>query len=83
MTAASMTFGRATRTTIPRGSRFFANGAAVLIGLLRKMDTWQLKKAQSGPQTAEEVLNWARSIEATDPGFAADLRAAVYRSQQQ
>jgi hypothetical protein len=80
--SASMTFGRATRTTIPRGSRLFANGAAVLIGLLRRMDTWQLKQAKNEPQTAQQVLDWARSIESTDPGFAADLRAAVYRSQE-
>lgn len=83
MSTASMTFGRATRTTIPRGSRLFANGAAVLIGLLRRMDSWQLKQAQAEPKTAEQVLDWARSIESTDPGFAADLRAAVYRSQEQ
>jgi len=83
MTSASMTFGRATRTAIPRGSRMFANGAAVLIGLLRHLDRWQLKQAQpQGPQTAEEVLEWARDLEHSDPGFAADLRAAVYRSQQ-
>lgn len=80
--SASMTFGRATRTTIPRGSRVFANGAAVLIGLLRRMDSWQLKQAKTEPQTAEQVLSWARSIESTDPGFAADLRAAVYRAQE-
>jgi hypothetical protein len=81
MTTASMTFGRQTRGAIPRGSLWFANGAAALIGLLRRLDTWQLQKATKGPETAEEVLEWARSIEATDPGFAADLRAAVYRSQ--
>ncbi|HSW08260.1 hypothetical protein [Aquabacterium sp.] len=81
--SASMTFGRATRTTIPRGSRMFANGAAVIIGLLRRMDTWQLKQAKTEPQTAQQVLDWARRIETTDPGFAADLRAAVYRSQEQ
>lgn len=80
--SASMTFGRATRSTIPRGSRVFANGAAVLLGLLRRMDTWQLKQAKTEPQTAQQVLDWARSIESTDPGFAADLRAAVYRSQE-
>lgn len=83
MTTASMTFGRATRVGLPRGSRWFANGAAVLIGLLRNIDRWQLKQAApQGPQTAEEVLDWARNIEDSDPGFAADLRAAVYRSQQ-
>lgn len=82
MTTASMTFGRATRVGLPRGSRWFANGAAVIIGLLRNIDQWQLKKTEQGPQTPEEVLEWASSIERSDPGFAADLRAAVYRSQQ-
>lgn len=81
MTSASMTFGRANSAGIPRGSLWFANGAAALIRLLRRLDTWQLQRAKKGPETAEEVLDWARSIESTDPGFAADLRAAVYRSQ--
>ncbi|NRF68031.1 hypothetical protein HLB44_13640 [Aquincola sp. S2] len=81
MSTASMTFGRSTRLTAPRGALWFGNAAAALINFLRRVDQWQLKRARSEPQNAEEVLTWARSIEASDPGFAADLRAAVYRSQ--
>ncbi|WP_284616552.1 hypothetical protein [Aquabacterium humicola] len=79
--SASMTFGRATRLSAPRGSIWFANAAAALISFLRRLDQWQLERAKAEPQNAEEVLQWARSIEGSDPGFAADLRAAVYRSQ--
>jgi hypothetical protein len=79
--SASMTFGRATRLSAPRGSIWFGNAAAALISFLRRLDQWQLERAKSEPKNAEEVLQWARSIETSDPGFAADLRAAVYRSQ--
>jgi hypothetical protein len=81
MSTASMTFGRSTRLSAPRGSVWFANAAAGLINLLRKADQWQLARATKDPQNAEEVLAWARDVESSDPGFAADLRAAVYRSQ--
>jgi len=79
--SASMTFGRPTRLTAPRGSIWFANAAAGVINLLRKIDQWQLARAKQEPQNAEEVLAWARHVESSDPGFAADLRAAVYRAQ--
>ncbi len=81
MSTASMTFGRTTRMAAPRGSVWFANAAAGLINLLRKADQWQLARAKQEPQSAEEVLAWARDVESSDPGFAADLRAAVYRAQ--
>jgi hypothetical protein len=81
MSTASMTFGRTTRIAAPRGSIWFANAAAALINLIRKADQWQLARAKREPQNAEEVLAWARDVEPSDPGFAADLRAAVYRSQ--
>jgi hypothetical protein len=81
MSTASMTFGRSTRLTAPRGSLWFGNAAAALINFLRRVDQWQLERARSEPKSAEEVLQWARSIETSDPGFASDLRAAVYRSQ--
>jgi hypothetical protein len=81
MTTASMTFGRSTRLAVPRGSIFFANVAAGLINMLRRLDQWQLSRGNQEPKDAEGVLDWARQIESSDPGFAADLRAAVYRSQ--
>ncbi|MES2716545.1 MAG: hypothetical protein V4795_12310 [Pseudomonadota bacterium] len=81
MTSASMSFGRPARLNIPRGSLWFANGAATLIEGLRRLDRWQLSLAQKQePRTAEDVLAWAKRIEATEPSFASDLRAAALRS---
>lgn len=80
MTNASMTFGRPARLQIPRGSLWFANGAAALIEALRRLDRWQLKAAKHEPRTPEEVLDWANRIEPNDPGFASDLRAAAMRA---
>jgi len=80
MTSASMTFGRPTRLTIPRGSLWFANIAAYAIDGLRRLDRWQLSLTRQEPKTAEEVLAWATRIERTEPSFAADLRAAALRS---
>ena len=81
MSNASMTFGRPTRLTIPRGSLWLGTLAAWLITQLREWDRWLLSNRQEEPQTAEDVLAWASRIEATEPGFAADLRAAALRSK--
>ncbi len=81
MTSASMSFGRPVRLTIPRGAQWFAAGAAFLIESLRRLDRWQLSLVQKQePRSAEDVLAWAKRIEATEPSFAADLRAAALRS---
>ncbi|MEY2875062.1 MAG: hypothetical protein RLZZ373_2433 [Pseudomonadota bacterium] len=34
------------------------------------------------PRTPEELLEWAHSYEATQPSYAADLRAAALRAQE-
>ena len=80
MSNASMTFGRPTRSAAPRTSIWLATGAAALIQGLRRLDNWLLSQRQDHPKTAEAVMDWARRIEQTDPGFAADLRAAALRS---
>ena len=80
MTTASMSFGRPTRLTIPRGALWFGSLATLLINALRRLDRWQLGLPQQEPRTAEEVLAWATRIENSDPGFASDLRAAAMRS---
>jgi hypothetical protein len=80
MSTASMTFGRPTRMVIPRGSVWFANLAYALIGAIRRLDRWQLERQRSEPTTPSEVMEYARQIEATDPGFASDLRAAALRA---
>jgi hypothetical protein len=80
MNSASMTFGRPTRLVVPRGSIWIAGLITAMIDGLRRLDSWQLNQQRNEPKTVEGVLNWARRIEATDPGFASDLRAAAMRS---
>ena len=80
MSNASMTFGRPTRLAIPLNPHWLASLAAAMIHGLRRLDNWLLSKRQDDPKTAEEVMDWANRIEPTEPGFAADLRAAALRS---
>ena len=80
MTSASMTFGRPTRLAVPRGAILLGTLAAALIGGLRRLDHWQLKQLRNEPKTADGLLDWANQIEASEPGFASDLRAAALRS---
>ncbi len=80
MTNPSMTFGRPERLVIPRGSAWLAAGASLLIDGLRRLDRWQLSRQREEPRTAGEVLAWADRIEHSEPGFAADLRAAALRA---
>lgn len=80
MSNASMTFGRPQRLVIPRGSAWLATGAALLIDGLRRLDRWQLSLQREEPRSAEDVLAWADRIEHSEPGFAADLRAAALRA---
>ena len=81
MSNPSMTFGHYGRgLSAPRGSVWAAHAMAALIQGIRKLDDWLLSARQTEPQSAEEVLAWARRIEAREPGFAADLRAAAHRS---
>jgi len=80
MSTASMSFGRPIRVTFPRSSCWFAHTAAAVIGLLRRLDRWLRDHAADEPKTPEEVLEWARRIEKSDPGFASDLRFAALRA---
>ena len=80
MTNASMTFGRPQRLVIPRGSAWAAAAMALLIDGLRRLDRWQLSLNRDEPRSVDEVLDWAARIESSEPGFAADLRAAALRS---
>lgn len=80
MSNASMTFGRQARLTMPRGAVLFANLAFALINGARRVDRWLLSRRPDGPTTPEEVMAYARQFEKTDPGYAADLRAAAMRA---
>ncbi len=81
MSNASMSFGRPGRLVVPRASLWLGAWAGAVIQQLRALDNWLVSKRQQEPRNAEEVLAWASRIEAREPGFAADLRAAALRSQ--
>ena len=81
MSHVSTTFGRPARLVTPRGVLWLGSLAAALIARLRRLDNWLLSSRQSEPQSVEDVLAWACRIEATEPGFAADLRAAALRAK--
>ncbi len=80
MSSSSMTFGRPARLTFPRGGSWLAGLTALALAGLRRLDRWQLSAREPRPQTAQEVLDWASRLQATEPGFAADLRAAALRA---
>jgi hypothetical protein len=81
MSAASMTFGRPARFDL---SHFFGRvqGAAItLLGMPGRLDAW-LERREQARMTADDVFALARSIESSDPGFAADLRGAAMRASE-
>ena len=81
MSSASMSFGGNTRYHQPRGAVWAAAAVGGLMNLIHRLDQWQLAHRSSEPRNAEEVMELARQVEKSDPGFAADLRAAAQRSQ--
>jgi hypothetical protein len=81
MSAASMTFGRPARFEL---SAFFGRlqgAASFLFSLPGRIDAW-LERREQANMTADDVLALARSIESSDPGFAADLRGAATRASE-
>ena len=82
MTSASMSFGANTRYHPPRGAIWAAAAVGALMNLIQRLDQWQLAQRRSEPRNVAEVLDLARQVEKSDPGFAADLRAAALRSEQ-
>jgi hypothetical protein len=82
MTSASMTFGRSTRVAPALGNQLLSALASSAVKTLRRLDNWLLSLQQTEPRDAESVMAWASRIEATEPGFAADLRAAALRSME-
>ncbi len=82
MSSASMTFGRPRRRAAPSLSGLLVGLTAGVIGLLRRFDQWLIDSGNTEPRTVDEVLARASRVEATDPGFAADLRAAALRADR-
>ena len=60
--------------------RAFRERAMLALGSLRRIDLGRWLAAESEPSTPEQVLAWANRIANTEPGFAADLRAAALRA---
>jgi hypothetical protein len=77
----SMVFVPASNTTTARSFAVFLVDATA--NALHKLAT---RIAEAGrpyePRTAEELIEWANSYEATQPSYAADLRAAALHSQE-
>jgi hypothetical protein len=80
MSVQSMSFGANTRYEVMPAA-WFTHLMTAAVTLLRRLDQWQLRSYRDEPKTAQEVLDWAARIEATDPGFASDLRCAAMRAQ--
>ena len=65
---------------VATGNAWAAAIAALAAREWRRVQSWlQGLQAEAEPQTAEELLAYARRIETTSPGFAADLSAAALR----
>lgn len=83
MTSHSMSFGRPLRRHPAVAAQLFGQATAWLLQSLQQLDRWQLGLRPEPAQTAEDVLNWATRLEASEPGFASDLRAAALRSMSE
>ena len=71
----TMTFGRPARFD----TTFAGRALSALLSAPARLDAW-LERREQARMTANDVLAFARSVEASDPGFAADLRGAALRA---
>lgn len=81
MSAASMSFGRPARFDLHNFIGRLQGAAVSLISVPGRIDAW-LERREQQRMTADDVLALARSIESSDPGFAADLRGAAMRASE-
>jgi hypothetical protein len=79
MSIASMSFGRPQASPWTRFARETLAAVQAIGHVFAQFDRW-LDSPQDQPRTADEVLAYARHIEASDPGMAADLRCAALRT---
>ena len=89
MSSASVQLHRPTRLGIglstlapatPRAPGGLWDKAMLALSSLRQLDFGHWLAAEAEPNTPEQVLAWANRIANTEPGFAADLRAAALRA---
>jgi hypothetical protein len=76
--SASMTFQHSNAIDA-FGSRFFVAISRTIDSLSSLLSARQSHE----PRTADELLEWAHQYESTQPSYAADLRAAALRFQNQ
>jgi hypothetical protein len=81
MTKATLALGRPGRAVVPQLAQGLAGMAALWVESLSRLDGRLLRRQSQESQTAEDLLERASAIEATQPSFAADLRAVALRSQ--
>jgi hypothetical protein len=81
MTSTSLTRGGHYWLLLERLAKWMAGPFAWLSERLNQRDDRLLGLRTEEPRTDEEVLAWASRIAATQPSYAADLRAAVLRKQ--
>ena len=79
MSTVSMTFGRPARHSTQPIVERMRHGFDALLDLPRRLDAWMEARDQAR-MTAQDVMALARSMEDSDPGFAADLRGAAMRA---
>lgn len=77
----SKTFTYAPTLNVPRGARAAADLFVAAGRLLAGLFTAQPKRTED--MSADDVRNLALSVQNTDPGFAADLLAALARHENQ
>lgn len=79
----SMVFVPASHSNITTARSFAVFLVDAAANALHKLST---RIAEAGqpyePRTAEELIEWANSYEATQPSYAADLRAAALHAQE-
>lgn len=83
MTSASMSFGRPLRGHPASPTQWLGQFTAMMLKALRQLDRWQLGHHQEQPKSAQDVLDWADRLQAREPGFASDLRAAALRAMNE
>lgn len=68
---------------VPRGAQGLAELAAWTIAAARRLADVLKRSGASEAPTPADLIAWANRIERTQPGFAADLRAAAVRGSSQ